>query len=365
MIHFIIGTRAQLIKMAPILVECRDRGLPYNFIYIAQHKETIFEMLDMFGLPAPDHVVGDIGRDITHPLLMLRWGANLFRECLRIGARDFRRGKRGVAVVHGDALPALIGGIWAKAAGIEVAHVEAGLRSFDFFHPFPEELIRVSLWRLRLVDLYFCPTPEAFANVAPYRGTKIDTRYNTLIDALRLAFECGESPAAAQGLVPEGKFGIVTIHRTETLFNRARLEFVLREVKAISRRLRIVFILHPSTRKALVSQGLMDDLAREPGLHLYPRLEYFTFIDLLRRSEFLITDGGSNQEECHYMGHPCLLFRNKTERPEGLGRNVVLSNLDPRIIGDFVNGYDRYRVEPVTPAERPSKIIVDCLEPYR
>ena len=94
---------------------------------------------------------------------------------------------------------------------------------------------------------------------------------------------------------------------------------------------------------------------------LLPRQGFFEFNNLLGKAEFLITDGGSNQEECFYLGTPCLLFRSETERSEGIGENVVVSNFDPTIIESFVLNYNSYRREPIPATFSPSRFIVDQL----
>ena len=94
---------------------------------------------------------------------------------------------------------------------------------------------------------------------------------------------------------------------------------------------------------------------------LLPRQNFFKFHNLLTKAEFIITDGGSNQEECYYLGTPCLLLRSETERLEGIGENVVISNFNPTIIEDFVLNYNSYRRQPIPATFSPSRFIVDQL----
>ena len=124
------------------------------------------------------------------------------------------------------------------------------------------------------------------------------------------------------------------------------------------------FILHPPTRVSLKKNGLYDDLKNNLRCILLPRQGFFEFNSLLRKAEFLITDGGSNQEECFYLGIPCLLFRNETERFEGIKNNVVISNLDPVTIESFVENYESYRGKPVLKDFSPSNFIVNQLEKF-
>jgi UDP-N-acetylglucosamine 2-epimerase (non-hydrolysing) len=362
MIHFIIGTRAQLIKTAPIMAECGKRAIPYNFIFFAQHRETIQEIIDTFGIKRPDCILGDIGKDISNVKTLLHWSAVVFAGGIKERYRIFRGDPNGIAVVHGDALPAILGAVLAKAAGLKVAHVEAGLRSFNFSHPFPEELIRVLLWKLHLPDYYFCPNSWAFENVAQYPGKKFNTECNTLFDSLQMSLNFALEDEAK--LIPEESYAIVTLHRFETISSRQKLEEVLEIINQITCRINILFILHPPTLEALRQNGLYDALDDNPMVELRPRYDYFHFIRLLKKSQFVITDGGSNQEECFYLGHPCLLLRYETERPEGLGVNVVLSKFDQETIRNFLGNYGFYRREPPSMKLRPSEMILTELKNY-
>jgi UDP-N-acetylglucosamine 2-epimerase (non-hydrolysing) len=361
MLHFIIGTRAQLIKTAPVMAACREKKIAYRFIFLAQHKETINEIIGVFGIKRPDLIIGDTGRDITSSKALLRWTARTMAHGIRRRDRMFAGDRNGVAVVHGDALPAIMGAILGKAAGLKVAHVEAGLRSFDFLNPFPEELIRVLIWKLGLADYLFCPGGWALRNVAAYPGKKIDTVYNTLLDSLRMALDF---PLDEELLIPAEEYGIVTLHRFETLSSREQLEEVVRIANGVTRRIRLLFILHPPTLEVLRRTGLLAALESNPRLELRPRYDYFRFIRLLQRSRFVITDGGSNQEECFYLGHPCLLLRHATERPEGLGRNAVLSRFAPDVIRHFLDNYGSYSSSMPALHEQPCEIILNALKPH-
>ncbi len=124
------------------------------------------------------------------------------------------------------------------------------------------------------------------------------------------------------------------------------------------------FILHPPTKAALKDQALYNSLENEPNCLLLPRQGFFEFNNFLTKAEFIITDGGSNQEECFYLGMPCLLFRNETERLEGLGENVVISSFNPTIIENFVLNYKSYRRQPIDDVFSPSRFIADQLKEY-
>lgn len=362
MIHVIIGTRAQLIKTAPIMAECQRRGIRYNFIFLAQHRQTIYEIIDLFGIKRPDRVLGDVSRDISSAGELAEWATKVFAVGVRERRIIFGQKAGGIVLVHGDALPALLGAVLGRVAGLRVGHVEAGLRSFDYRRPFPEELIRVLISKLRLPDFYFCQNKWALKNVERYPGRKINTECNTLLDSLRTAmdFELTDE----KEVIPRGEYAIATLHRFETISSRQKLEEVMNIIHEVTRRIKLLFILHPPTLAVLKQNGLYDTLDRDPNIELRPRYDYFRFIRLLKGSRFVITDGGSNQEECFYLGHPCLLLRDTTERWEGLGENAVLSRFDPATISDFVRNYDSFRREMPAMNMRPSEMVLDAIREY-
>lgn len=363
MIHILIGIRAQLIKMCPIMKELTDRGVPYNFVFLAQHTKTINEIIDQFGIKRPDYIICPRNRDITSSLDMIGWSCRVLAHGLVHRRRIFKGDRKGVVLIHGDAPPLLLGGLLAKAQGLTVGQVEAGLRSFNFLKPFPEELTRVISSKIGLIDLYFCQDETSAANVRKFYRYKdiIITNYNTIIDAIHLARQQTESFVPAS---EHEKYGIVTIHRFETISNPAALADLVELLIDISKIITLRFILHPPTNEALKKHGLLSRLQQTDNIDLIPRLSFFEFSRQLAGCSFIISDGGSNQEESYYLGIPCLLMRNETERQEGIGENAVLSRFDRQTIEEFIRNHERYRREPVKPAISPSRKIVDHIVSY-
>jgi UDP-N-acetylglucosamine 2-epimerase (non-hydrolysing) len=349
MIYVVLGTKAQLIKMAPVMCALRDAGTPYTLISTGQHRETMDELLAHFNLPPPGRTLYQ-GPDIVSIPKMLLWATSILWQTLRNRRALFPDQRPGsIVLVHGDTFSTLLGALMGRIAGIQVGHVESGLRSFNLFHPFPEELTR--LITFRLADVYFCPGAWATGNVRKYRGRCVDTEYNTLLDAL------GYARRAAYRVdvqVPPHPFALASLHRFENVFNRTALERVVGIVERIACDIPMVFILHKPTEKNLHKFGLYDRLASNPRIELRGRYDYFRFIRLLDAAEFVVSDGGSNQEECFYLGKPVLLLREATERQEGLGLNCVLSRYEPAVIDRFVRAYAAHRQPAVAPAVSPS-----------
>jgi UDP-N-acetylglucosamine 2-epimerase (non-hydrolysing) len=352
MIYIILGTKAQLIKMAPVMVRLKEQGLAYHLISTGQHRETMKDMLDDFALRAPDVVLYE-GADIISIPQMFLWMLRVLCKCLFAQGRIFGRDPRGIVLVHGDTFSTLLGALMGRVSRLRVGHVEAGLRSFNLFHPFPEELTRVITFRLS--HTLYCPGPWAMQNVARLKREKIDTVANTMSDTLALALRIQRR----RDHVPDPPFGLVSLHRYENIFRKDVFEKLIRHLESIAQQHRLLFITHPPTEKQLRRFGFYDRLDKNPRIELRPRYTYFDFVSLLEAADFVVTDGGSIQEESSCLGIPCLLMRKATERPQGLGRNAVLSCYDPNVIAEFIRNHARYRHPPVFQDTHPTDTIIE------
>ena len=359
MIHIVLGTKAQLVKVAPVMAEMQLRKIPYNFIFTGQHKETIDDLLHVFNLPKPDYIMYD-GKDIVSVLKMFFWSIHIFWVTIWKRKAIFKGDKKGIVLVHGDTFSAWIGAVMGRLAGLEVGHVESGLRSFNIFKPFPEELSRLITFAFS--NVYFCPGTWTINNLKKYKGVKINTQYNTLLDSLHYAVK---NQRAIKVPIPKQKYCVVTIHRFENIFKRSTFRKILDYIIEISKDIKVLFILHPPTVKKLNDFEYYNELKNNRNIELRPRYDYFQFIKLLHNSEFLISDGGSNQEECFYMGKPCILFREVTERKEGVGKNVVISKFDRETIFNFVKNYKNYKIKPLKVKVSPTDKIIKYVKKYQ
>jgi len=357
MIAVVYGTTGELIKLAPLMREiaARDQLLT---LCTAQQPEQIPAMLDEFGLPQPELWLADghDGEDLDRPAEIPAWGSRVVTSLARRGQRLIR-GNARMVMVHGDTFTTVIGAASGRAAGRPVGHIEAGLRSGDWRNPFPEELNR----RItsRIARYHYTPGQWAAGNLrrAHVRGEIIDTGVNTVRDALQLA----AARARLAVDVPEGRFGVVSIHRFELLRDAAALEGIMRLIASASGDTPLLFVDHPVTVTAL-RDARLDHVLDVPGITRIPRQAYLAFVALLGRADFLVTDSGGSQEECAALGLPCVVHRARTERQDGLaGGPVVLSGLDLSVVEGFLR-----HVSPRTPASpdavRPTDLIVRHLE---
>jgi UDP-N-acetylglucosamine 2-epimerase (non-hydrolysing) len=315
---FVVGTRAQLIKVAPVVVACEEAGQPVRLLMTGQHKETMSDLIEEFGIRAQPEKLMEVSERATVFSLMTWTPRALYALTRRLRALARAEGRPKV-VVHGDTLSTLLGALAAKMAGGRVFHLESGLSSGRLFDPFPEELTRRLVFRL--TDVALCPGPESSEYMRRHhrRCETVDTGGNTIEDAVMMA---ARSPQAKAGQA--APYMVASLHRFQNIFDGPRLRFLADLLEALSARYRIHFVLHPATRKRLEASGLMERLASVPGLALSPRLGYRDFLRLAASAECVLTDGGSNQEELAVLGVPTVIMRQATERPDGLGQNAVM-----------------------------------------
>lgn len=354
MIHVFLGTKAQYIKTAPLLRMLDERGVPYRLIDSGQHAALSVGLREELGVRAPDHVLA-AGADITTIPQAARWALKLASRLLR-GRRlraEVFAGQGGVCVVHGDTPSTLLSALMARRAGLVVAHLEAGLRSGHLLHPFPEELIRVVV--MRLSGLLFAPDDDAVANLARMRvrGEVIRMPGNTVVEALA-------HQGALADIEPASGPAIVTMHRVENLNRRERVEQLIAVVERLAAEREVRFVQHGPTIDTLRRRGHDTRLARA-GVELVGLAPHATFTGWLAAAPLVITDGGSVQEECALLGTPTLLWRAATERPDGVGYNVVVSGYDPATIAAFLADPDRHRRPAADISAAPSQVVLERL----
>ncbi len=359
MIHVCYGTQAELIKLAPVMIELARRGVGHRIIFTGQHAHQTQALLDHFNLRRPDRTLHQ-GEGVFSAAHAAWWASGILSRAVldrgRFRREVFAPGP-GVCVVHGDTLSTLLAVMLARLLALGVAHVESGLRSYDWRDPFPEEIIRVIA--NRRADLLFAPGPWARDNLLKMnvKGRIVELAVNTGKDALdyTLASAAGSPPAG-----PAGPFALASIHRFETVNRPDVLARAVDVIRRAAEKVRIVWPLHTVTRRALQGAGLLDSLAAA-NVELCDILPYPVFARALAAAEFVIADGGSIQEESFFLDKPCLLLRRATERREGLGENVVLSRWDAKTIDAFLTEPSRYRRRTRIPDEAVSPIVVDEL----
>lgn len=349
-----LGTKAQYIKTAPVLRSLDRRGVPYRLIDSGQHRALLEDLRVELGLAAPDVQLGGV-TDVTTVPQAIGWAARLARRAASPTAlrRDIFGPEARMCVVHGDTPSTLLATLLARRVGLEVVHLEAGLRSRSLLHPFPEELIRVAV--MRSSGVLFAPNDESVANLEAMgvKGRIIQVPGNTSVDALRASLD--QLPEPGSGPV------IVTMHRVENLHRRSAVEGFLALVLRIANEHKVRFVVHGPTGDVLRRSGRQDDLVAA-GVEIVPLIPHHEFSRNLAAAPLVVTDGGSVQEECALLGVPTLLWRHRTERSDGLGENVVLTSYDRVAVESVLTDPERWRRPPRwLDGPSPAEVIVDHL----
>lgn len=370
MLHVFVGTKPEYVKVAPLLERMDAEQVEYRLIDSGQHAELAATFRREFGLREPDVQLGR-GRDASTIPEAVLWMLSLlprFTSRARLRRRVFGD-MAGVCVVHGDTPTTLMSALLAKRAGLAVAHVEAGLRTHRWLHPFPEEIVRVLVGRT--ADVLFAPGPHAAHNlrISGVKGRIVEQSANTLVESVRGIL--GDERAVRPELfVDRGLDGprdgwpvIVTMHRVENLHLNSRRETLADWLCEIARSQSVTWLLHGPTERII--EGALRERLVDGGVRLVPHAPHRDFLRMIMRAPFVITDGGSIQEECAMLGVPALLWRDRTDRPEGIGENVVLSHYDPSIVKAFLEDPQRYRRECRIPDVSPSAEILAELDEWR
>ncbi len=334
----ILGTRPEIIKMAPVIAEINKRGISQIVLHTGQHYDE--EMSDAFfrdlEIPAPDYniQVGS-GSHANQTALMMQGIEKILLE-----------EKPDIVLVQGDTNAVIAGAIVCAKLHIAVGHVEAGLRSFDT--TMPEEINR------RVADvctsLYFIPTEESAINLLAegYNRNNLFITGNTVVDAcfrhLEIAKKRGFAEKSLANLDIENMDNILTLtmHRAENVDVKERVTSIIGALKELDD-MNIVFPIHPRTKHTLENFGLFDELNDLEHVHIIKPIGYLDFLLLTSKSTLILTDSGGLQEEAITLDVPALTLRYNTERPEtvtaggnilvGSDKDVILENAN-KILND-------------------------------
>jgi len=323
----VFGTRPEAIKLSPLVRQLQlDRRFRVSVCVTAQHRHLLDQVLDVF------HIVPDFDLDLMTP------GQSLTATSARIlAALDpvLCETKPDLVLVQGDTMTTLYGALAAFQARVPVGHVEAGLRTYNFDHPFPEEMNRVLT--TRLATLHFAAT-EGAAQVLRNENIpedRITVTGNTGIDAALYVRDAlaGDRIISKLSLPldPDKKLILVTAHRRESF--GAGFEEICAAIAELAGRddVEIVFPVHPNPH---VQDPVNRWLRGRRSIHLIEPLAYIEFLDLMRRAYLILTDSGGIQEEAPSFGKPVLVLRDRTERPEAVdaGTAELTGNSDRRRI---------------------------------
>jgi UDP-N-acetylglucosamine 2-epimerase (non-hydrolysing) len=324
----VVGARPNMMKVAPLLEAFKQHAnLHARLVHTGQHYDAAMSdvFFAEFGLPPPDAHLG-IGSG-THTEQTARTML-AFEPVLR----DLRP---DLVLVVGDVNATIACALVAAKRGVALAHVEAGLRSFDW--TMPEEINRVLTDRL--ADYCFTPSADADAHLRDegIPAARVFCVGNIMADSLLRFRAIALRHDAPQrfGLVP-GEYAVLTLHRPSNVDEQPVLAGLVAALVAIQQQLPIAFPVHPRTRERLQRFGLWELLAAQPGMRLLEPLGYLDTIGLLAEARLALTDSGGVQEETTLLGVPCLTLRANTERPVTVtvGTNRVIGNEPQRVVAE-------------------------------
>lgn len=341
----VIGTRPEFIKLAPLLLELRRQGVRARGFITRQHSTMLQGLDTFFGLTDLDYALEtEIGSDLNTRILAFWAHCAAFFQVFEP--------KESVVVVQGDTASALAGAMAGFHLGLNVAHVEAGLRSGDRNHPYPEESYRKII--SQLAHRHYAPTELNKQNLLKegINARDVVVTGNTVVDSLIFALE-SDTPARAMELttlVP-ARFILFTGHRREN--QDFVLEEALRQILETLVRnpdLGCIFPAHLSPRVQKIASSVEAATGR---LVVCPPLEYPDFVFLANRADLIISDSGGIQEEAATLGTRVLVIRKTTERPEAVDAGVVELVPEVRNLREKIEWHLANRPKDASPIENP------------
>ena len=320
----VFGTRPEAIKMAPVVLSLKNRSDEFEEVTVVtgQHREMLDQVLSIFHIePSYDLNIMKSRQtlaDITSNVI-LKLGQIIAKE------------KPDIVLVHGDTTTTFAASISAFYQQTKLGHVEAGLRTWNKYSPYPEEMNR-QLTDV-LSDLYFAPTNQSQANLLKenHPESQIFVTGNTAIDALDQTVRDDYHHEVLDMIDPNKKMILVTMHRRENQGDPMRRVFkVMREVVESRPDIEIIYPVHLNP---VVQEAADAILGHHKRIHLIDPLDVVDFHNLAARSYFIMTDSGGVQEEAPSLGKPVMVLRDTTERPEGVEAGTLkLVGTDPNTV---------------------------------
>jgi UDP-N-acetylglucosamine 2-epimerase (non-hydrolysing) len=311
----VFGTRPEAIKMCPLALELQTRPEIESLVCVtAQHREMLDSVLDCF------HVKPDYDLDIMEPGQTL---SGVTSKILGGMGSVFETAKPDLVLVHGDTTTTFSAALAAFYHRIPVGHVEAGLRTFDRYSPFPEEMNRCMVGRL--AECHFAPTAQNAENLRREGITEgVFITGNTVIDAMRYTVGAGggfTDPTLRQLDFDGRRVIAMTCHRRENYGEP--MENIFSAVRDVAEAFSDVEIVYPVHLSPVVREAAHRHLDRQPNIHLIEPLDAMEMHRLMSRSYLVMTDSGGIQEEAPALGKPVLVLRRETERPEAVAAGTV------------------------------------------
>ena len=309
----IFGTRPEAIKMAPLVKELERRKEIESIVCVtAQHRQMLDQVLETFNIK-PDY-----------DLNIMKQGQSLSEITSRAltGLESVIKDvKPDIVLVHGDTTTTFAGALASFYNQVAIGHVEAGLRTYDKYSPFPEEMNRQMVDCM--TDLYFAPTTVSKENLLKedIKEEKIFVTGNTVIDAMKTTVKNDYTHPELEWIKPNEKMILLTAHRRENLGEPMR--HIFKAIRRIVDEFDDVKVIYPIHLNPLVRNVANEVFAGCDKVKLIEPLEVFDFHNFQNKSYIILTDSGGIQEEAPSLGKPVLVLRDTTERPEGISAGTL------------------------------------------
>lgn len=310
----VFGTRPEAIKMAPLVLALKQRSTEFEAVTVvtAQHRQMLDQVLAIFDIQ-PDYDLDVMKQRQT----LSEITSNVLMNLDQVIAKE----QPDIVLVHGDTTTTFAASISAFYNQKAIGHVEAGLRTWDKYSPFPEEMNRQMTDVLS--DLYFAPTSQSKANLLQenHPESAIFITGNTAIDALKETVSEDYDHEILNLVAPENRMILVTMHRRENQGEPMKRVFkVMRQVVESHQDVEIIYPVHLNP---VVQEAAQSILGNHPRIHLIDPLDVVDFHNLAARSFFIMSDSGGVQEEAPSLSKPVLVLRDTTERPEGVAAGTL------------------------------------------
>lgn len=335
MIAIVLGTSAEFLRCIPLVKSLQRHEVDFNLLLTGQNK--IDDLVKEFDIHSDNFIRLRAFEGVSTNLI------KGFKQtpALTLEIRQILKAiKPSHVVCHGDTLTAVTATL-ASSGLYKIAHIEAGFRSHSIFEPFPEEMFRIIVDHKS--DFLYAPSKLSTENLLRERVRgEILTTGSTVPDVVNTALEMIGKTSQSE------EFVVVTAHRYENIFIRSRLKRIINILSLP--RMPIYWPIHEITEGQLKRFGLLGEV-RKMGIHILPPLSYVKFMELLSNCNYVITDGGSIEEESIILKKPCLLLRKRTERIEGLRTGLTfLTKRDVKLSGRIIS-----RIEASGPVIRDVK----------
>ena len=322
----VFGTRPEAIKMAPLVLELKKRHTEFEAVTVvtAQHRQMLDQVLEIFKIK-PDYDLDVMKQRQT----LSEITSNVLMNLDHVIATE----KPDIVLVHGDTTTTFAASISAFYNQTAIGHVEAGLRTWDKYSPFPEEMNR-QLTDV-LSDIYFAPTSQSKANLLQenHPAKAVFITGNTAIDALKQTVQSDYNHDILNVVDEDKRMILVTMHRREN--QGEPMKRVFKVMRQVVESYQDVEIIYPVHLNPVVQEAAQSILGNHPRIHLIDPLDVVDFHNLAARSYFIMSDSGGVQEEAPSLGKPVLVLRDTTERPEGVTAGTLkLVGTQPEAVHD-------------------------------